>query len=114
MSNSYTVRETLDLIENIVEDYWGEARYSAEECMKLVRQTVNEFYAKTNSLIGREDFLMEKLAKQASSALHKHHEITNLRRVTRGYEFDVQVLVDDEPTGYIAKISIELIEVKEQ
>lgn len=63
-------------------------------------------------LIGRDDFIMEKLAQLINGAAHKHHEVTNIRQVERGYVFDVRCLVDDEPSGHIAQVAVTLLEVE--
>lgn len=61
------------------------------------------------ALIGRDDLLMEKLATLVSKEANRHHEISELHKTERGYSFDVQVLVDDEPSGHLARVGIELL-----
>ncbi|MBA3891870.1 MAG: hypothetical protein H0X64_15215 [Gemmatimonadaceae bacterium] len=62
-------------------------------------------------IIGREYALMQALARLAHGAVRKRHETTPIidYRTPRGFSFDVRVFgPDDEPTGHIARITIEL------
>jgi hypothetical protein len=62
------------------------------------------------SLIGRDYLLIEKLAKQIFKNLPYGTMTTPLRDTPdrRGFAFDVQILVDGEPTGHIARVQVTL------
>jgi hypothetical protein len=60
-------------------------------------------------IIGRERALIDALGRLVLAALNKHHDYTPLRETRRGTEFEVAIRgPDDEPTGRVARISIEL------
>lgn len=62
-----------------------------------------------HSIIGRDSFLMEVLAKFVLKAVHTRHPVTRLRNQRRGYWFEVQVSDEkDQPTGHIARVTVEL------
>lgn len=86
----------------------GEALFRAANDRASRAMPVAENGAKP-SIIGRESFLMEALAKMLLGAANKHHGVSKLRDQHRGYWFEVQVLDDkDEPTGHIARVTVEL------
>lgn len=60
------------------------------------------------SIFGRERALIEAVAKQIHGAAKKRHRYTELKEERRGYTFEVQVEVDGEATGHVARITIDL------
>lgn len=64
------------------------------------------------AITGRDRFLMETVAKQITKGItDRHgprHEVTDLRYDKRGCHFDLRVFVDDQPTGHVARVSVEL------
>lgn len=61
------------------------------------------------SIIGHDSFLMEALAKLVLKGVRSRHPVTNLRDQRRGYWFEVQVCDEkDQPTGHVARVTIEL------
>jgi hypothetical protein len=64
-----------------------------------------------NSTVGRDDFLMEQLAKKLLKEAQRWYDYTPLRRAAsrRGYSFDVRITVDGEPTGHVARVTVELL-----
>lgn len=65
------------------------------------------------TITGRDRFLMEKLAKHLHNSLRFPTEATDLRREDRGVSFDVRLFVDKEPTGHIARVTVELLEIED-
>jgi hypothetical protein len=66
------------------------------------------------SIIGRERSLMDKLANEIVAAVQKRHPVTDLREDRRGSHFEVQITLDDEPTGHVARVTIELDRLEER
>jgi hypothetical protein len=60
------------------------------------------------STMGRDDYLIEQLAKRLRGRLG--NPTTELSRADsrRGYGFHVQIEVNGKPTGHIARVTVEL------
>lgn len=61
------------------------------------------------SIIGRERALIDKLTKVMFDAARRHHNYTPMVDTPRGSTFTVQILVDGEPTGRVARVNVELV-----
>lgn len=61
------------------------------------------------SLLGRDRVLVDKLTKEIQKSVK--HPTRGPYETRRGSTFDVQGTLDDEPTGRIYKVTIELTEV---
>lgn len=60
-------------------------------------------------IIGRKRFLIDALGNLLRKCASRHHLHRGLSETRRGCQFDVAILVDDEATGHIARVTIELL-----
>jgi hypothetical protein len=67
------------------------------------------------SIFGRERALIDGLAKVLKEAAWRgarfakaSHEVSSVSATERGAMFDVQIHVDGEPTGHIARVTVDL------
>jgi hypothetical protein len=60
------------------------------------------------SIIGREKALLGQLARSLYDTARRHHNYGPIGERRRGYAFEVQILVDNEPTGHVAKVTVDL------
>jgi hypothetical protein len=59
-------------------------------------------------IIGRERWLIDSLTMQLRGALRGHATTTPNLEGRRGGSFEVLIHVDDEPTGHVARVTVEL------
>lgn len=62
------------------------------------------------AIIGREQFIIEELAKRLQGQAKRHHDYTLLRDTEnrRGFWFEVQIRVSGEQSGHVARVTVEL------
>lgn len=60
------------------------------------------------AIIGRERSLIDKLTRQLWNATKRYHNYGVIHETRRGNTFEVQILVDDKPTGHVARVTVEL------
>lgn len=63
------------------------------------------------AIIGRDHALVTKLARELNAAGGAN--TTEPREIRRGYTWDAQILADGEPTGRVARVTVELDRVEE-
>jgi len=66
-------------------------------------------------LIGRDYVLIEKLAKRVFRYPGPDKVTTDLRRTSdgRGWDFEVMIVFDGQPTGHIARVTIEMDRIEQ-
>lgn len=64
------------------------------------------------SLIGRDYFVIEKLAKRLHDTVRRYHNFGPVTAEHRGQFFDVELLDDQhQPTGHVARVTVALLSV---
>lgn len=60
-------------------------------------------------IIGRERAILARLAADLEEAANQEHDVGHEQETKRGATFEVAVRVDGELTGYVVRVTIELL-----
>jgi hypothetical protein len=61
------------------------------------------------SIIGHERALADGLTKLLHATVRRQHNYTSASDTAYGTRFDVELLVDGQPSGHIARVTVEIL-----